>query len=83
MVGLDVYQREDELFDWRWFAPNGEQQGESHQGFGSKTDAHRGFVDFVNNILTALMAKVEDEIRIAEQIDAGNAEELDEALSDG
>lgn len=69
MKNLDIYERDDGLFDWRWIAENGEQQAESMQGYTTATDAHRGFVSFVYSLLGALVDKVAQQADMAERID--------------
>jgi uncharacterized protein YegP (UPF0339 family) len=83
VVGVDVYCREDGLFDWRYFAKNGEQQAESMQGYTTDVDARRGFVEFVRNLLGELTDGLVEQIRMAETIDGGDVQAAREVLGDG
>lgn len=57
MARYDTYKREDGLWDFRVFASNGEQVGESHQGFTSKADAERGFAALIRAIQDILVTR--------------------------
>jgi uncharacterized protein YegP (UPF0339 family) len=59
MAKLDTYQREDGLWDFRVVADNGEQVGESLQGFTSETDALRGFDALARAVLELLSSAVD------------------------
>lgn len=63
MVGLDVYERVDGLFDWRFTAENGEQECESNQGYETHAGALAGFIDSYRNmteyVLSGLLAQAE------------------------
>lgn len=69
MVGLDVYERDDGLYDWRFTAENGEQQCESNQGYSSHANALAGFIDSYRNmteyVLSGLLQRAEAAAAIA------------------
>jgi uncharacterized protein YegP (UPF0339 family) len=54
MAKLDTYLRDDGLWDFRVVADNGEQVGESSQGFTSESDARRGFEALARAVLELL-----------------------------
>lgn len=59
MAGLQVYEREDGQFGWRFLGGNNEKQAvDGGQGFRDRTDAHRGFNDFVTALLATLVVRV-------------------------
>lgn len=68
MVGLDVYQRVDGKYDWRFMAKNGEEQCSSLQGYTSEANARRGFADFMRNALEFMLTGLLVEADKAEAI---------------
>jgi uncharacterized protein YegP (UPF0339 family) len=83
VVGLDVYQRVDGLYDWRFLAANGQEQCSSLQGYTSAANARRGFAEFMKNAVSFMLSGLLDEAEKAESIESGDVESAREALSDG
>lgn len=57
---VEVYKRDDDLWDWRLIADNGEQVAESSQGYTERNDALEGW-GRISAALVGNMVDADDE----------------------